>query len=681
MANQGSTKNKRTPRKRPIKKFTRMMRTKLMVLFCVLVVVFCALIGRLIYINYTDGEQYSKIVLAQQSYDSSTIPYQRGDIVDTNGTILATSVPVYNVVLDCFVMTEKEEYIAPTIQALAECFPQLDRSELEGYAKNDRNNRYIVLERRLPYEDTQKFIEMQNQRDENGKLVYPNIKGVWFEKEYKRYYPMKSLASATLGFTSAAGEGLIGLEKYYDETLIGTNGREYGYLNSDSVFNKTVIEPENGQTLVLSIDANIQSIVEEKIREFDEAFTNNFEERSGSENMAVLVMDPRNGAILAMADYPDFDCNDPKDLTALLSEEKIDSLSDDEKVDLLNQLWQNFCVSSTYEPGSVQKPLTEACGIETGTLSPDLTFECNGYEVIDRSTIHCVNRGGHGTETLEKALEDSCNDALMQMSYLIGVENFAYYQKLLGFGSKTGIDLPGEASAATLIFTRENMKKIDLATNAFGQNFNCTMVQMASAMSSIINGGTYYQPHVVRKIVDGNGNVVSTNESVEIKRTVSESTSDLIRGYMQQVVSEGTGKLAKVDGYSMGGKTGTAQKSGKEGKIKGKYLVSFLGFAPAEDPQVLVYCIIDEPNVEEQAHSSYAQNVVREIFEEVLPYMNIYPDEEFLGTNEGLDITGNNPSEEGEDQPEEGEDQPEEGEDQPEGGEDQPEEGEDQPEE
>jgi stage V sporulation protein D (sporulation-specific penicillin-binding protein) len=307
-------------------------------------------------------------------------------------------------------------------------------------------------------------------------------------------------------------------------------------------------------------------------------------------------------------------------------------------MNILNGLWQNFCVSSTFEPGSVQKPLTVACGLDTGTITDDMEFLCDGGEQFDR-WVKCVNNNGHGMETVRSTLMDSCNDAIMQMTYKIGKDNFLTYQSIFGFGQKTGIDLPGEANTSTLVYTEDNMTAVDLATNAFGQNYNCTMVQMISAFCSLINGGTYYQPHVVTKITDASGNTISTIEPKAVKQTVSQSTSDQIRDYLYSVVSEGTGGTAKVDGYSMGGKTGTAEKLPRS---NGKYLVSFMGFAPYENPQIAIYCIVDEPNVPEQSHSYFAQNITREILEEVLPYMNIYPDEEKTGRNEGLDVTGVN---------------------------------------
>jgi stage V sporulation protein D (sporulation-specific penicillin-binding protein) len=629
-------------------------------MFGIILAALIGLIGRLMYIEYTSGEKYEKKVLSLQSYDSSTIPYQRGDILDCNGTVLATSIAVYNVILDCTIMTDKEDYIEPTIDALVECFPDLDRATLEGYAEDRKDSPYIVLAKKLPYSEIQTFVEMQEETDEKGNLVNPDIKGVWFEKEYQRTYPYGSLAASVIGFTSAGDVGTTGLENYYDDVLNGVNGREYGYLNSDNDFEKTVIPAQDGYNLVCSIDENIEAIVTEKINEFNDLYTNHAREGAGAEHIAVLIMNPNTGEILAMAETPGYDLNDPRSLSAYYTEEELSEMTDEDMYLELNSLWQNYCVTETYEPGSVQKPFTVACGLESGTLTTDMTFFCDGYEQIANYTIHCVNRNGHGMETLEGALMDSCNDSLMQMSYLIGAENFTDFQSVFGFGMKTGIDLPGEASTATLVYTADNITKVDLATNSFGQNYNCTMIQMASAFSSLINGGTYYLPHIVTKITDSDGNTIETMEPTVLKQTVSQGTSDQIKEYLYNVVSSGTGKTAKVDGYSMGGKTGTAQMYDEETHLRktGSYLVSFLGFAPYDDPQLVIYCIVDQPNVEDQPHSSYAQNIVREILKEVLPYMNIYPDEELTGVNENLTISGSDVIEQ---QPEGGaEDEPEE---------------------
>ena len=635
--------------KKKVLKLSRGMRKKLIVLFSLLTFCLCALIGRLMYINYTSGDKYEKKVLSMQSYDSKTIPYQRGDIIDSNGRVLATSVAVYNVIMDCSVMTSEskvdgekvQKYLEPTINALVECFPELDKATLYQYATERPDSRYIILLKKLPYDKIQNFVLKQEAVDEKGKKVNPNIKGVWFEKEYQRRYPFNSMASAALGFVSSGNVGTIGLENYYNDVLNGINGREYGYLNSESDFEKTVIAPQDGNTLVTTIDANIQSIVEKKILEFNAAYTNNHREGDGSLNTAVIVMNPKNGAVLAMADYPNFDLNNPRDVSSLFTEEQLETVTSEEKMEALNKLWQNYCVTATYEPGSVQKPFTVAGGLETGALNTDLSFVCDGHERISGSLIGCVNLNGHGIETLEKSLMDSCNDALMQMATnYIGVEGFTKYQSIFGFGQKTGIDLPGEAYTASLIYNEDNMTTIDLATNAFGQNYNCTMIQVASAFSSLINGGYYYQPYMVSKILGADGGTLSVTEPTVLKQTVSKGTSDLLRSYLYNTVTNGTAGSSKVDGYSMGGKTGTAEKLPRN---QGNYLVSYIGFAPYDDPELVIYCIVDEPNTADQPHSYYAQNIVREILEEIFPYMNIYPDEEKTGKNEGLDITGTDP--------------------------------------
>ena len=635
--------------KKPIPKLSRGMRKKLIVLFSLLTICLCALIGRLMYINYTSGEKYEKKVLSMQSYDSKTIPYQRGDIIDCNGTVLATSVAVYNVILDCSVLTSEskvdgemvQKYLEPTLDALLDCFPELERDTLEKYATERPDSKYIILLKKLPYDKIQPFVQLQEEVDEKGKKVNPNIRGVWFEKEYQRRYPFNSLASSVLGFVSSGNVGTIGLENYYNNTLNGINGREFGYLNAESDFEKTVIAPQDGSTLVTTIDANIQSIVEKKILEFNAAYTNNYRDGVGSLNTAVIVMNPNTGAIMAMAEYPTFDLNHPRDVSSLFTEEELETVSQEDQMAALNQLWRNFCVSETFEPGSVQKPFTIAGGLENGSLNTNMSFICDGHETVSGSFIGCVNLHGHGTVNLEKSLMDSCNDSLMQMAMNhIGISNFTKYQSIFGFGQKTGIDLPGEAYTASLIYNEENMTTIDLATNSFGQNYNCTMIQVASAFSSLVNGGTYYQPYMVSKVLGADGGTLSVTEPTVLKQTVSKGTSDILKSYMYNTVTSGTGSQAKVDGYSLGGKTGTAEKLPRN---QGNYLVSFLGFAPYENPELVIYCIVDEPNSEDQPHSYYAQNIVREILEEIYPYMNIYPDEESTGVNANLDITGSDP--------------------------------------
>lgn len=593
------------------------MHNKLYIVFGVLCILFVALIFRLMYIEYTSGEKYEKIVLSQQEYDSTIIPYKRGDIVDSKGTVLATSVDVYNVILDSKVLHANEEKISSTIAYLTQCFPEITADQVNQKITDNPDREYTVLAKHVSYEEKAAFEALMNGEDTKDQIA-----GIWFEKEYTRTYPYNSLASAMIGFANAT-TGVIGLENQYNDTLNGTNGRSYGYLNADSNLEQTVIEPENGYSLVATIDTNIQSIVESAILQANEEMKQETEgQATGSNNTAVLVMDPQNGDVLAMASYPNFDLNNPKDLSAYFTEEELAGMSDEDKMNQLNKLWQNYTISNTFEPGSTFKPFTEAMGLDSGSLRGDETYICDGSEWVSGHEIHCVNRSGHGTEDLRGALRDSCNDALMQMVRAIGPANFAKYSREYGFGQKTGIDLPGEASTASLIFSEEQLARTEsnLAVSSFGQGFNVTMIQLASSFCSLINGGNIYQPHVVKKIVDGSGNTVREISPVVTKETVSQEVSDTLRDYMYTVVSEGTGAKAAVEGYAIGGKTGTAEKVPRG---SGNYVVSFIGFAPVDDPQVVVYVVVDEPHVADQSHCSQSSYIAKNIFSQILPYMNI----------------------------------------------------------
>ncbi len=600
-------------------KILRRMQRKLWIVFGVVCVLFVVLIGRIMYIEYTSGDRYTKIVLSQQDYSSTIIPYQRGDIVDSKGTVLATSVDVYNVILDCKVLNANEDKIDSTIEAITTCIPEITEEQIRTALEDKPSSEYVILAKKVSAEEEQSFQAMLDD-DEKGS----GITGIWFETEYKREYPYGSLASALIGFSTST-TGVIGLENEYNTVLNGVNGRSYGYQNEDSDLEQTVIEATDGNTLVTSLDVNIQSIVEEAILNWNNQHLNEDGTGTGSKNTAALVMDPDTGEILAMATYPTFDLNNPRDLSAYYSEEELANMSEDEKMDALNQLWQNFPITSTYEPGSTFKPFTIAMGLETGALSGDETFYCDGVENVSGSDVHCESH--HGVQTIADALANSCNDSLMQISFLIGGSNFAEYQSIFGFGQKTNIDLPGEASTATLIYDEDalNNTAVNLATNSFGQNFNTTMIQLASGFASIINGGKLYQPHVVTAIQDSSGNTVEEIEPVVEQQTISEEVSDQMREYLLGVVQNGTGVTTAVEGYNIGGKTGTAQKLPRG---NGKYLVSFIGYAPQNDPEVLVYVVIDEPNVADQAHSNYAQEIAHSIFEQILPYMNIKTAEE-----------------------------------------------------
>lgn len=611
------------------------MQRRLWIVFGAFSLLFAVLIFRLMFIQYTSGDKYKKIVLAQQEYDSTTLPYRRGNIVDAKGTVLATSIDVYNVILDAKVLNasdENKEKIETTLQYLKECFPEVDIEKARDIIKNKPNNQYTKLAKKVSYAEVKKFTEYQN-----DKKIGKTIAGVWFEKQYERQYPYGSFAAQTIGFVAGEGYGVNGIENQYNGYLSGTDGREYGYLDSADGFEKTVIEPEDGDDIVLSIDVNIQSIVEKAIKDWNDAHTvvdpNTGFTTLGSKNTATVVMNPNTGAVLAMAQYPTFDLNNPYDVDYYINStnalSKIHSTHGDgtEKTpeemrdEFTNTLWTNFPAQATYEPGSTFKPFTIATGLDTGTLTGNETYFCNGGEQIGNYFIKCSNHNGHGQVTVKQALEKSCNDALMQMSYSIGGENFYTYQRLFGFGQRTGIDIPGERNTSSLIYDMEHItKSVNLATSSFGQGFNVTMMQLACGFSSIINGGTLYVPHVASEIRDSNGNVVQEIEPTVAKKTISKETSDIMRDYLRGVVQEGTGKTAGVEGYDIGGKTGTAEKVPRG---TGNYLVSFIGFAPVDDPQVVVYTIIDEPNDPSQPHSTYAQEIEHAIFEQLLPYMNI----------------------------------------------------------
>ena len=590
------------------------------------------------------NEDYTQIVLNQHSsYDSRTIPYRRGDIVDRNGTYLATSEKVYNLILDPNqINQDKENYLEPTVSALCEVFGY-DRANLLATISANENSYYVPYEKQISADKKEEFETKKKElndayaksKEDSGK----KIKGVWFEDEYRRFYPYNTLACNVVGFSYDNGkQGSGGIEQYYNDQLTGTNGREYGYLDDEANMEKVIKSAENGNTIVSTIDVNIQRIVEKYIDEWMSGI--------GSKTAAVIAMDPRNSEILAMSSNRRFDLNNPRDLSYAYSQDEISAMTDEGRMDAWNQMGRNFCVNDTYEPGSPAKPMTVAAGLEEGVISQNDTFLCDGGQDVGGYRIKCSNIYGHGILTLEQSLMKSCNDAMMQIAAKLGVQRFAKYQKLFGMGQKTGIDLPGEAYG--LIYNADNMGPTDLAVNSFGQSYNSTMIQMAAAFASVINGGSYYEPHVVKQILNDQGSVVKKIEPNLVRETVSQSTSDFVRHALFMTVDdeEGTGKAGRVAGYKVGGKTGTAEKLPRSAH---NYLVSFCGFAPADDPQLLVYVVIDTPNLpgKEQAHSTFATEVFQKIMAEALPYLNVFPDTDTTTEDAGLadqseGITNNN---------------------------------------
>ncbi len=703
------------------------MSIKLAVLFAMILVAFAFLGIRLFIINRDNGDKYKKRVLSQQAYDSVTIPAKRGDIVDRNNTKIAVSQKVYNVCIDSKTLNKDEgANIESTITALFSTPVTFNytKDELRSYIMANPDSQYRIIAKKQSYESVSEIMNMVN-----NPTMYPDFKGVWLEDTYVRQYPYNSLACDVIGFVQGDNEGAYGLEEFYNDTLVGTNGREYGYLNDDENLERTLKPAQDGKTLVTSIDVNIQSIVEKNILAFNEEHRNEAREGAGSSNTGVIIMNPNNGEILAMASYPTFNLNDPRNTDNLevqveLDPEKfglmngildgntdLEGLDDSEiaeavrkmaeenkaaeeigintgetnpeetkpeegadsegqneggdidinvgdgaqdetgsaegspddpyagmtyaqayekayedaKMEALNALWKNFCINSTYEPGSTMKPFTMAAGLEEGILKGDESYVCNGVLEIGGHEIHCSNRLGHGTLTFAGALEQSCNVAFMKIGAVIGKSVFMKYNQLFNFGLKTNIDLTGEALTNSLVFDINTMTPTDLAISSFGQGFNVTMIQMISGYCSLINGGYYYKPHIVTKILDSAGGTVETIEPRILKQTVSEETSRKIRELCVGVVDNGTGKSARPAGYRIGGKTGTAEKYPRD---KHNYVVSFMAFAPAENPEIVCYVVVDEPNTGNQAVSKYAAVLCKDILTEVLPYMGIFQTEE-----------------------------------------------------
>ena len=618
------------------------MKRKLALLFVVIVLLLMGIIVRLVYINRVSGEQYKKRVLAQQDTKSQTLPYKRGDIYDRNGTVLATSEKVYNLILDPGVLWKnydedaKKDCVEPTLSALVEYF-DLDRSELNTIMQEKKDSHYVMLKKQLTKSEVQDFEEAMDDKDSR-------IEGVWLEDTYIRRYPYDSLACNVIGYTVSGNVGQYGIEQQYSDTLNGEDGRTYNYLNEDLEQEKNVRAAVDGDSVMSTIDVTLQEIVEKAIDDFQEKYTNNFREgEAGSKTAAAIMMDPNTGEILAMASNRKYDLNQPYDLVAngIATQEESDAMTEEERLDKLNELWRNFCVSDTYEPGSTAKPITVAAALESGVVHDGDTFLCDGRQNVGGHEIWCAKKIGHGVIDLEGSLKFSCNDALMQIAAKLGEEEYSKYQNLFNLGLRTGIDLPGEARTDSLIYYAQDlapsdnlvMGATDLATNSFGQNFNVTMVQLISAFSATINGGYYYQPHVVKKIMDSNGGTVKNVEPILLRRPISSKTSALIRQYLYATMygaqdangNNATGRAARIAGYAMGGKTGTAEKIPRD---KTNYLVSFIGFAPADSPQVVLYVVVDEPNAPKQSTSSFAQEIWKNIMKQALPYLNIYPTEE-----------------------------------------------------
>ena len=635
-------------RRKPIRRLNNAMKKRTIFACAFIALLFVILIGRLVYFSVFKNNIYKRQVLSQQKYDSVTLPFRRGDIVDTKGTKLAVSEKVYNLVIDSYVMLSRETYLEPTMEALSANFPDLDMTAVRQYVISHPDSSWYVPLRRLTYDQISGF--------QAAALEDSKIKGVWFQEEYKRVYPNGSLAADVIGFSRSDNEGQYGLEEYYNDVLNGTTGREYGYLNDDANLERTIKPAVDGNTIHSTIDANIQGIVEKYLKQFNDEHKDAVHPGNGAENVGCIIMEVNTGNILAMASYPTYDLNDTRNTDALLgsrkiemvtnangydvltktdtyfTQEDIDALTDDELLDNLNYLWKNYCISTTYEPGSTAKPFTVAAALESGAITGNEHYQCNGSLEVGGHTIKChsYRSGGEGDVSVQDSIAWSCNVALMKIAATLGKEEFAKFQQTFNFGLKTNVDLAGEARTASLLFPVDQMGSADLATNSFGQNFNVTMIQMITGFCSLINGGYYYEPHMVDKITNSNGATVENIEPRVLRQTISESTSAKIRQYCRATVMEEggdrrTGRTARPAGYAIGGKTGTAETIPRK---NGEYVVSFMGYAPADDPQIAIYVVVDRANASPQDDAKFATGIVRNVLTEVLPYLNIFMTEE-----------------------------------------------------
>ena len=602
--NQGRYSYRRRRRRGKPKCFSRKMCITVFLVFCVCLFTFGVLLFKIYRINSKDGDRYRKEALSQQSYTNTVLNYQRGDVKDRNNTTLAVSVRKYDLVLEPRTLGKDEKKKQATVDAIAKTFG-VASSVVEEVIQKKPNSMYEHIDglKELPAKKVDKF---------KKQIKKERLEGVWFEEVYKRNYPLKTVGASIIGFMNSNNQGTYGVEEQYNSVLNGTTGREYGYFDSNMNLQRTIKEAKDGNSVVLTIDANVQKIIEDEIADFQKNGT-------GAKTIAMMVMNPKNGEILAMASNSTFDLNDPQNLASMYSEQKIAAMTDKEKNENLLSMWSNFCVGSAYEPGSTFKPFTIAAALDENIISGKSTFQCNGVKKVADREIHCSNRNGHGMLDLRHALMESCNAALMDIGLGLGRNKFSKYNKLYGFGQRTGVDLPGETSG--LIHTKEELNPVELATSSFGQTQTVTMVQMLSGFSSLINGGNYYQPHLVKEIQNSNGDVVKTIDPVVVKRTTSEDTSSKLRSYLKSTVEAGTAAPAQVKGYSIGGKTGTAEKRPVSAK---KYLVSFIGCESAEDPEVAYYVIIDEPHVKDQAHSTYATEFSSKVMKRVLPFLGQY---------------------------------------------------------
>lgn len=561
-------------------------RKKVMIVFVAVFFIMMFLIGRLVYLMIFCSEYYGNKAedLHERERD---IKAARGKLLDVNGTVLATNKSVCTISVIHNQIEEPEKVIAMLIKELG----------ISEEAARKRVEKVSSIER----------VKTNVPKETGDAIRAYGLSGVKVDEDYKRYYPYGTLASKVLGFTGADNQGILGLEVKYDEYLQGTNGKILTLTDARGIeienAGESRLEPVNGYDLCLSLDYNIQMYCEQAAKKVCT--------KKSADSVSVIVMNPQNGELMAMVNYPEFDLNDP---FTLINDNV--ALTAEKKQELLNKMWRNQCISDTYEPGSTFKIITAAAALEEGVVKLDDAFFCPGYKIVEDRRIRCAKTTGHGAETFETGIMNSCNPVFMELGERLGAENFVRYFKQFGLLSKTNIDLPGEA--ATIMHKTENIGPVELATISFGQSFQITPIQLVTTVSSIINGGTRVTPHFGVRVQDAEGNSVKTFSYETHENICTDETSETMRYLLEKVVSEGTGKNAKIEGFSIGGKTATSQTLPRS---EHKYISSFLGFAPAEDPQVLVLVVINNPQGIYYG-GTIAAPVAKEIFENILPYLD-----------------------------------------------------------
>ncbi len=564
-------------------------RKKILVVFLCAVIVLCVLIGRLVYLMIFDAEYYQE--LAQDLHEREReIKAARGEIVDRNGVVLATNRTV------CTISVIHSQIEDPDLvsEVLA------GELELEESEVREKVGKVSSMEK----------IKTNVDKETGDRIREYDLPGVKVDEDYKRYYPYGELASRVLGFTGGDNQGIIGLEVKYEDYLKGTNGTILTVTDARGIELEGVaedrIEPVAGESIKVSLDYNIQSYCQQ-------AAMNVLEEKQ-AEAVSILLMNPQNGEVYAMVNVPEFDLNEPYELNTGV---QADTLSDEELQEQLNQMWRNRCINDTYEPGSTFKIITASACLEEGVVDLDDTFVCPGYRIVEDRKIRCHKVGGHGQETFVEGIQNSCNPVFMDIGLRLGADRFYDYFRQFGLFDLTGIDLPGEAG--TIMHRREDIGTVELATMTFGQSFQVTPIQMAVTVSSLINGGNRVTPHIAIGTVNDEGELTEEFEYETKGGIVSDETSGTMRMLLESVVSKGSGKNAYIEGYAIGGKTATSQTLPRSAN---KYISSFIGFAPADDPQILGIVIIHDPRGVYYG-GTIAAPVLRDIYDNVLPYLGI----------------------------------------------------------